>query len=150
MHAIVVVAKPLQATIKQMVARAGLDLKAAMEMMKICPDKEPSFIGTFEFFASVPDYQDPAANLDRSCPSSPITIDPANRIRPTTTTVETETEPEPETTTTSDTATSTSADPTIKDDSSTKKFARSIASVSHGDGFLSFALMITVCGMLQL
>ena len=143
MHAIVVLAEPHQRSIKQMVGRAGLDLKAAMEMMQICPDKETTFIGSFEFFASVPDYQDPAANLDRTCPSSPITIDPANRIRPTTTPVETETEPEPETTTTSDTAASTS-------DSSTKMFARSIASVSHGDGLLSFALMITVCGMLQL
>ena len=126
MHAIVVLAKSLQATIKQMVGRVDLDLKAAMEMMKICPDKEPSFIGTFEFFVSVPDYQDPAANLDRSCPSSPITdIGPAILLLLPTT-------------------------PTTSSDPSTKVPARSVASVSHGDGLLSFAVLVTLCGMLQL
>ena len=126
-----------------MVSRVGLDLKASMGLMTLCPKKVTTFIGAFEFFASNPDYQDPAANLDgRSCPSSPITIDPALRAP----TVENEPEPEPETT--SDTAASTSADPIANE--GTQLSARAIASASHGGGLLSFALVFTVCGMLQL
>ena len=124
-----------------MVSRVGLDLKASVGLMTLCPKKVTTFIGAFEFFASNPDYQDPAANLEgRSCPSSPVTIDPALRA-PTV-----ETEPEPETT--SDTAASTSVDPIAND--GTHLSAKAVASASHGGGLLSFALVITVCGMWQL
>jgi len=134
MHVIVVLAKPFLSTIKQMVVRTGIDLKSSMQMMTLCPNKAETLIGTFEFFASNPDYQDPAANLaGRICPSSPITIDPA--LRPSIPTGEPKHEPE-----------TTVAVPTIRDGS--RFSAKSTA--SHGDSLHSFALMIMVCGMLHL
>ena len=122
--ALLFLAKTHQTSIKAMVDRVGFNLTAAMELLQICPNNKLSFIGSFEFFASVPAYQDPAANLNR-------TIDPAILITPTTTPT-------------------TSADPTVKDYPSTKVSARSVACVSHGDGLLSFAVLVTLCGMLQL
>ena len=129
--ALLFLAKTHQTSIKAMVDRVGFNLTAAMELLQICPNNKLSFIGSLEFFASVPAYQDPAANLNRTCPSSPITIDPAILITPTTTPT-------------------TSADPTVKDGPSTKVSARSVACVSHGDGLLSFAVLVTLCGMLLL
>jgi len=44
----------------------------AMNQLKICPSAPGDFIGAFEFFASTPDFEDPAFNLTRKCLFSPI------------------------------------------------------------------------------
>ena len=64
--------KSLAFLLKSRIPRTKCDIRKALEQIQICPDSPNDFIGAFEFFASTPDFEDPAFNLTRKCPFSPI------------------------------------------------------------------------------